>query len=63
MSVKKIGILGSTGSIGQNSLNVIRNLNKYGYECHVFFLTAYNNIQTLSEQIEEFKPEFVFLHN
>ncbi|MCI0473984.1 MAG: 1-deoxy-D-xylulose-5-phosphate reductoisomerase, partial [Ignavibacteria bacterium] len=63
MSVRKIGILGSTGSIGQNSLKVIRNLNKYGFECRIYFLTAYNNIEVLSEQIEEFKPEFVFLHN
>jgi 1-deoxy-D-xylulose-5-phosphate reductoisomerase len=63
MSFKKIGILGSTGSIGQNSLNVIRNLNKYGFECSVFFLTANNNIETLAKQINEFKPEFVFLHN
>jgi 1-deoxy-D-xylulose-5-phosphate reductoisomerase len=63
MSVKKIGILGSTGSIGQNSLNVIRNLNKYGFECSIFFLTANNNIDTLAEQTSEFNPEFVFLHN
>jgi len=63
MSFKKIGILGSTGSIGQNSLNVIRNLNKYGFGCSVFFLTANNNIETLAAQIDDFKPEFVFLHN
>lgn len=63
MAVKKIGILGSTGSIGQNSLNVIRNLNKFGYECSVFFLTAFNNIEALADQIDEFNPEFVYLHN
>ena len=54
--MKKLAILGSTGSIGVNALNVIRsNPNK----CEVFALTAGGNVDLLYRQIEEFKPRLV----
>ena len=54
--MKKILILGSTGSIGVNSLNVIR---KFPEKFSVSVLTANNNIELLQKQIEEFHPEAV----
>lgn len=54
--MKKISILGSTGSIGVNTLNVIRG-NPLGYK--VVALAAGRNVSLLQEQMEEFKPEIV----
>jgi len=58
-----IGILGSTGSIGRNVLEVINSLNRKGYEIKVKFLTANNNIETLSDQVKLFSPESVYIEN
>lgn len=60
---KRIGILGSTGSIGTNALEVIRNLQKNGFDCEVVFLSCNNNIEKFKEQIDEFNPLTVILHN
>lgn len=54
--MKKILLLGSTGSIGVNSLNVIR---KFPERFSVSVLTANSNIELLQKQIEEFHPETV----
>ncbi len=56
LSKKKILLLGSTGSIGTNTLDVLRRFPK---KFSVTALTANNNIQLLSEQIAEFNPEAV----
>jgi 1-deoxy-D-xylulose-5-phosphate reductoisomerase len=54
--IKKIAILGSTGSIGVNALRVIReNPDKY----KPIALAAGKNIELLQKQIEEFKPAVV----
>lgn len=50
--MKKIAILGSTGSIGTQSLDVAR---KHGYE--VLSLVAGSNVDLLEQQIREFKPK------
>lgn len=50
--MKKIAILGSTGSIGTQSLDVAR---KHGFK--VCSLAAGSNIKLLEEQIREFKPK------
>ncbi len=60
---KRIGILGSTGSIGTSALEVIRNLQKNGFDCEVVFLSCNNNIGKFKEQIDEFNPLTVILHN
>lgn len=57
----KVGIYGSTGSIGKNALDVIENLNKYGYKIDIAFLTADKNIDTLYNQIIRFKPDSVYI--
>ena len=60
MLKKRIAILGSTGSIGANTLDVIRN-NPSDFE--VVGLTAKSNIDFLEKQIREFKPNIVSVFN
>ena len=60
---KKVCILGSTGSIGCNTLNVIRNLKNNGYGIDVISLTTNNNIDKLAEQVKEFNPKTVLILN
>lgn len=52
--MKKISILGSTGSIGRQALDIIN-----GDEIEVAALACGRNIELLSEQIENFKPKLV----
>ena len=56
--MKKVAIFGSTGSVGQSTLNVIRD-NKDIFE--VVTLVAGKNVKRLIEQIEEFKPKNVYI--
>ena len=44
---KKIAILGSTGSIGENTVKIIQNNKK---DFNVIFLSTNNNIQKLFKQ-------------
>ena len=53
--MKKIAILGSTGSIGTQTLEVVRE-NK---DIEVLALAAGNNITLLEQQIREFHPRLV----
>lgn len=52
--MKKISILGSTGSIGRQALDIINS-----DEIDVVALACGRNIELLSEQIERFKPNIV----
>jgi len=54
--MENIVILGSTGSIGKQTMEVLRK--KPGY-FKVFGLAAKDEIEILSSQIKEFKPEIV----
>lgn len=56
--MKNISILGSTGSIGTQSLDVCR-MHGYSVKC----LTANSSVEKIEEQIREFKPELVCLMN
>lgn len=56
MGVKNVVILGSTGSIGINALNVIERLKG---KFKVVGLTAYNNVDLLHKQIKKFFPLYV----
>jgi 1-deoxy-D-xylulose-5-phosphate reductoisomerase len=53
---KKIVILGSTGSIGRQALEVI---NLYPEKFEVVGISAKKNIEILKQQIEKFNPEIV----
>jgi len=57
---KKITIFGSTGSIGQSTLDVIK-IHQDKYE--VVGLTADKNYQQLLQQVQYFKPKVVSLNN
>ncbi len=54
--MKHVAILGSTGSIGRNSLEVIKNLPD---RFRVTYLTANKNIDLLQKQIAQFHPRGV----
>ncbi len=56
--MKRIAILGSTGSIGQNTLRVIATFPK---EFKVVGLSAYANTATLLKQVERFSPKWICL--
>ncbi|RKY34363.1 MAG: 1-deoxy-D-xylulose-5-phosphate reductoisomerase [Candidatus Omnitrophota bacterium] len=56
--MKKIGILGATGSIGLNTLDVIKNRPK---DFRVIGLSAYNNVEAIAAQIVLFKPKIISL--
>ncbi len=58
--VRKIAILGSTGSIGRNALKVIDAL---GGDYKVTVLTAHNNVELLAEQVRKFKPQIAVVTN
>lgn len=57
---RKIAILGSTGSIGTQALDVISEHSDL-YEAYV--LTANNNVEKLIEQARHFEPEAVVIAN
>ena len=54
--MKKISILGSTGSIGVNALNVVDNQRD---DFNVIGLSAYKNSKLLVEPVKKYEPEFV----
>ena len=56
--MKKICILGSTGSIGTQALDVIRQHSEH-FEAHT--LTAYSNSKLLIQQAREFLPDTVVI--
>ncbi len=56
--MKKVCILGATGSIGTQALDVIRQHPEH-FEAHT--LTAYNNAPLLIQQAREFQPDTVVI--
>ena len=60
MRKKKICILGSTGSIGQTTLEIILK-NKKDFD--VVLLSGNNNVELLISQAKKFKPKYVYSNN
>ena len=58
--MKQIAILGSTGSIGSQALEVIE---AHSEEYSVYALTANNNVELLIEQAKKFLPDTVVIAN
>ena len=58
--MKKIGILGSTGSIGSQCLEIIK---EHPQQFNLLFITANTNSDKLIEQAKYFKPKYVCLAN
>ncbi|NLJ91191.1 MAG: 1-deoxy-D-xylulose-5-phosphate reductoisomerase, partial [Clostridiales bacterium] len=57
--MKNIAVLGSTGSIGTQTLDIVRNNKDLNITC----LSANTNIKLLEEQIREFNPNIVCVMN
>lgn len=60
MPMKRITILGATGSIGTQTLDVVRH-NPDDFE--VVAMTASTNVQKMAELIGEFKPSYVVMRD
>ena len=60
MKREKVTVLGATGSIGVNTLDVIR---RHPDRYRVFALCAHTQIDKLFEQISEFTPEFAVVRD
>ncbi len=56
--MKTLTVLGSTGSIGTNTLDVVR---RSRHQYRVYALAAGQNVETLATQIAEFQPQVVVL--
>ena len=59
MKKKSIAILGSTGSIGQSTLEIVRKTKEY----KVKLLMVNKNYSKIISQINLFKPEIVIINN
>ena len=55
--MRQISVLGSTGSIGTQTLQVVRN----NRDIHVAALAAGSNVDLIEQQIREFRPELAVL--
>ena len=53
---KRLAVLGSTGSIGRQTLDIVRS---FPERLRIIGLAAGTNVGALERQIEEFKPELV----
>lgn len=60
MVAKRIAVLGSTGSIGVNTLEIVR---AYPQRYTIDALVAGNNIDALERQMREFNPRLVAVEN
>jgi 1-deoxy-D-xylulose-5-phosphate reductoisomerase len=56
-AVKRLAILGSTGSIGQQTLDIVSAL---AGQFQIIGLAAGKNLTLLAKQIDEFKPTFIY---
>ena len=56
--MKKIGILGSTGSIGTQTLDIVK---AFPEELKVVALSAGTNVELMEKQIRQFKPELAVM--
>jgi 1-deoxy-D-xylulose-5-phosphate reductoisomerase len=58
MKKKRIAVLGSTGSVGVNTLRVIA---AYPDRFQAVALTAFNSVKRIEDQIRQFRPKYVAL--
>lgn len=55
MAIKKVVVLGSTGSIGVNALKVIE---RFPDQFRVIALSAFSNVDLLAKQVHRFRPRY-----
>ncbi|CRH01251.1 1-deoxy-D-xylulose 5-phosphate reductoisomerase, putative [Plasmodium relictum] len=58
-----VGIFGSTGSIGTNALNIIKECNKIEKIFNVEALYVNKSVKELYEQAKEFLPKYICIHD
>jgi len=58
--MKKIGILGSTGSVGSQTLEII---DDYKDEFELVFISGHSNIEKLNNQIDKYNPKYACISN
>jgi 1-deoxy-D-xylulose-5-phosphate reductoisomerase len=56
--MKKISILGSTGSIGRTSLDIINKKKNY---FKIYLLSGHKNLNSIQQQIQKYKPEYFII--
>lgn len=61
--MKRLSLLGSTGSIGTQTLEVVRNLCAQGEAYQVEVLAAHSSVEKLEEQAREFHPAAVAVYD
>lgn len=57
--LKNLVVLGSTGSIGTQTLEIVRMQGGY----HILALAALKNVDLIEKQIREFKPEYAVMYD
>ena len=57
--MKKISVLGSTGSIGTQTLDVVREHN----DIEIVSLSCGRNIELIEKQAREFQPKYICVWN
>ena len=60
MKHKSLGILGSTGSIGKETLSLIK---KEKNQIKLVFITCDKNIHLLKKQVQIHKPKYILIKN
>ncbi|MBD3615793.1 MAG: 1-deoxy-D-xylulose-5-phosphate reductoisomerase [Gracilimonas sp.] len=60
MKKQKLAILGSTGSIGTQALDIVR---QHSDKFEIVALTANSNWELLAEQVKEFSPSYTLIGN
>ncbi len=60
MKYKSVGILGSTGSIGVQTLSLIK---KEKSKIKLVFISCYKNIRLLKKQVQVYKPKYILINN
>ena len=58
--MKRIGILGSTGSVGSQTLEII---DEYKSEFELVFISGHSNIEKLNNQINKYNPKYACISN
>ena len=58
--MKNVFVLGSTGSVGKQTMDVLR---RYNEDFQVFGIAARSNVEEISNQIKEFKPKVVCMES
>ncbi len=61
MITRKIAILGSTGSLGSQTLSVVEALNRAGHNLSVVALAAGKNLELLAAQAQRFQPALIVI--